>query len=1232
MNTKVIGLDKIYLHHSVYPGRTTMIDCHGHHNSSGGNGSGKTTLQKLIPIFYGEQVNKVVPTQVRSTKESFTKYYLKSEASFVAFEYTNPKGKCCVVLHKKQEQLRYRFIKGALTELFFTDESKPKLQKGLPIHEYLGTLKSADKDNAISRIISTAEDYRAILQNDKSLIRTRKQGIPDIQTLANAFSLTGVGSHMTLMHKLTYALQTRTSMFSGLEDMIVSTQFDFVTPEKPKHIENKSLANDLCALHDFRENEALIRECIRLSTRRLEHAQETARLRNSLFDAVEKEEERKEQFKTTISQIESQLEDSKARFEHDRDQLTETRAQQKGTIKQLEKSIDTIHKDKDEWENVRNIQFKKDQYTQIDILKATSEQATDHYNQLLEGISEVRDTLDRQTATLEINTKETCLTLESKQTALKEDLQKRIDDINRQKDIERTRTADKTEALRCNQEKEKESLLIERTQLEAQVQQVSNTEDEQIAEAFEEENYHTFCQKEDVLAEQLTDAGNSLRDAKTRVDQKQDSIYTTQQHLQTEEAQLETLHKQRYPAGNSLLAFLKKEKANWAETIGKVIHPELLAHEGLNPTLIIESLESLYGVELDLPNLSIPPYAQNDESLETAISAKEEGIERLKKQQKHLEKDFAILAKALNEHSATVQELEFQHQSAKKHKSASFAKLQQVRSANQKAREERKYSAKKLLATCEKSLVETENLHKEQRQILKDSSKNYLNELTGLINAERSDVEISIQHLEDEKTAHKKRLKENIDELKQAFEQTLSKKGLNTDIEKAAQQRKEAASAAYSAARDSVNEIEKYENWFENIYKELPATEAQLHNTQELLLQTDSEIQDKTAAFTKEKNASIKKSQQLKEQLKELQAQLSDAAILLEHVGSFPKSDNMNSEKDLYTLTILLQREFKDYQQITKNTLEKTRQSQRLIEKRQETHIYKQWENIYDDYTAKSPHEPLTNEFELNLPPLFEELLDNYLPQIQSSTVETIIAVAESIDKYYQSLKQIHQEITSVSKKLSNRINTNQQIKALSDIGIRLVSKIEECGAWAEMSSFNTLWSDSTVKADRSLPSTTLGDSLREVIEALEYAHKTPDIKSLISLVVCLKENGNYKEITSDAAMNDASSNGLSLLAVIAIYIGMSRYLCPDNNVSLTWPVDELSTIDLDNIANLFSMLNAVNIRLFSAFPTKEHNILKHFDTCHELVYKKGAMTMLKEAPEISLLAEQLKQQMEQNA
>ena len=1208
-----------------------MIDCHGHHNSSGGNGSGKTTLQKLIPIFYGEQVNRVVPTQVRSTKESFTKYYLKSEASFVAFEYTNPKGTCCVILHKKQEQLRYRFIKGALTELFYTEQSKPKLAKGHPIHEWMGELKSTH-NNDVSKVIGTAEDYRAILHNDKALIRIRKQGMPDIQHLANTFSLTGVGSHMTLMHKLTYALQTRTSMFSGLEDMIVSTQFDFLAPEKPKHMANKSLANDLHALHNFEVHGPSIRQCISLSTERLLHAQEAAKYRTSLIEAKDKEEGRRDQLSQAIASLKATFEENQQRFEHEQEQLTKTQVQQKSTITNIERQIDTIHSDKDTWENTHNIQFKRDQYDQIDTLKITAEQAAEHYARLLDGISDARADLDREIEKLETKTDKICLTLSSKQHEINNDLQQSINALNTKKEVENTRSRDEYETLINAQSEEKQTLKTKITQLEIQISQTANTEDERITEAYEEENYLSLCQQEENAQDQQSEAVRDLTKIKQSFTEKEDSLNMLKEQLHSHQEGLDALQQQRKPNDASLLAFLKHNKPDWSETIGKVIHPDLLIQDNLNPELTLESAESFYGVNLLLDTLPTPSHAQTDEVLDSAIQAKENEINLLTKKITHLEKDVNQLTKSVNDQLNTVNTKTYQHQASKNHKSASFAKWQEVKRTNKKAREARKGEAKEEIKTLNKNLTTMETKHQEQRAKLKEDSQSYLNEINGLISTQQSDADASIEHLEEQKAQHKTHLEDNVNDLKRAFDQSLIEKGLDTTIEKAAQQKKTLAEQAYQAAKDSIDEIAKYQNWVKTQYSQLPSLEDNLRNTQRELDATNRLLDEKTAAFKSLKKQLAKEKQQCQDQLKNLQENLSRAEILLKDMGELPSTTQLSTEEDFVTLIDLLQGAYSDYKKKKTLLLEKIRSSQSKIEQRQETQIYQQWENIYRAYEANSRHEPYSDEFYLNMPPLFEELLNEYLPQIQASTVEAIIAVGEAIDRYYLSLQTIHREIGSVSKKLSNRINTNQKIKALSEIGIRLVSNVEACGAWAEMSEFNRHWFESTVKSDRKLPPIALGNALRDVIEALEYAHKTPDLKSLISLIVCLKENGNYKEITSDAAMNDASSNGLSLLAVIAIYIGMSRYLCPDEKVSLTWPVDELSTIDLDNIANLFSMLNAVNIRLFSAFPTKEHNILKHFDTCHELVYNQGAMTMLKEAPEVSELAEQLKQQIEVRA
>mgnify|MGYP001149397653 CR=1 FL=1 len=104
------------------------------------------------------------------TKDSFTKYYLKSEASFVAFEYTNPIGKCCVILYKKRAFVLYIF-NGHFNCFFYTSETKSILQSGKLIHEYLSELRT--RGEKVSQIISTVDDYRAIIQNDKDLLRSR---------------------------------------------------------------------------------------------------------------------------------------------------------------------------------------------------------------------------------------------------------------------------------------------------------------------------------------------------------------------------------------------------------------------------------------------------------------------------------------------------------------------------------------------------------------------------------------------------------------------------------------------------------------------------------------------------------------------------------------------------------------------------------------------------------------------------------------------------------------------------------------------------------------------------------------------------------------------------------------------------------------------------------------------------------------------------------------------------
>lgn len=61
---------RLILIHTHLPG-VYEIELDQHSNICGTNASGKTTLQRLLPVFYGEQPNRVVPTARNLTNSTY---------------------------------------------------------------------------------------------------------------------------------------------------------------------------------------------------------------------------------------------------------------------------------------------------------------------------------------------------------------------------------------------------------------------------------------------------------------------------------------------------------------------------------------------------------------------------------------------------------------------------------------------------------------------------------------------------------------------------------------------------------------------------------------------------------------------------------------------------------------------------------------------------------------------------------------------------------------------------------------------------------------------------------------------------------------------------------------------------------------------------------------------------------------------------------------------------------
>ncbi len=71
----------------------------------------------------------------------------------------------------------------------------------------------------------------------------------------------------------------------------------------------------------------------------------------------------------------------------------------------------------------------------------------------------------------------------------------------------------------------------------------------------------------------------------------------------------------------------------------------------------------------------------------------------------------------------------------------------------------------------------------------------------------------------------------------------------------------------------------------------------------------------------------------------------------------------------------------------------------------------------------------------------------------------------------------------------------------------------------------------------------------------------------------------------------------------------MVRFLCPDENTVIHWPVDELGKISLSNTRLLFNMMSEKGITLVTAEPNYRREMLKYYQNKLHLDRRYGVMT-----------------------
>lgn len=1187
----MFGLTGITLHHSFYRHKTVLVTLDGNTNLGGGNGAGKTTTLNLIPVFYGEDPEKLV--MKAAEKDSFLDHYLPSYASFIAFHYNRADGPMLAVLYRHSSgTVAYRFIHGAIEKNLLSETMREKMKEGLAMTDAfaeLGTLGVS-----VSSQIRQTVDYRSVIQNDKRLLNRSGKRRGTFHNMARQYCLGDEHTRMSHINELMFAVMKRKRMFSRLKSMICDTMFsDHHIGDKPLHLKNKELMDDIQSIRSFESNHDIFSKCISSHHLRQEAKVELEKTGRSLEVRLREAELKLTTETTSRDSLVEQRETENQVYLEQEVKLNSSLAAAKGDVDALDIWIHDVHERREEWDE-KDINGKQAEYDNIELFQEQRLAAKQHWQQLQQEAGGLE--LERGQAIGEI--KERASTEKDKVQEQVQNLRDRIED---HKDEEREKIAEIQKALIDDLELFSSSRQAHSVELATSHQQylteaamAAKTEQEQLRESGVELEIDQLQALEDQHRLNLEAAQDEVEQSKRLVESAANQHEHSLNFQRDLQADRETLVGRLYPENGSFLADLRSKDPGWGAGLGRVIDPELLLRTDLNPEFE-QSSDSLLGWTLQLEAIKEPEHAANEDFLRRLLDDKDS---ELRNADEKVASQGKLLAKhkkqcELDERACVTATQKLAQ--AKADKEAQREILLELREEHKTLIYERRQRAERKAREAERQLDAYNEETEKERSLIRSASESRANELRGKKAMDIQDLEENISLKKSLIVEIRQKRSQRINEVNAQYDEEYRRQGIDQDAVISAKKSFDELDRLVTRVQSYQTTLGEYDVWFRQQWSQLETKEAQLSETEksvrEQRLQLEAVQREEQHAVSAFRDCSV----DIDRRIKKLNMQLSDARSLLKEIGTLTAGEAAGDHsidhlvkraQDLVAQVAELRQQVLDSVQVAKN----------IIQRFPGSHAAEAWQRQVDKRLAVSQYAEHETLFVLQQPEDIEILVNEQIPQIRLSLRETFVATADAMHKYYEKLKVLTTKVSSVSATLGGKINSTRNISTISDIAIVLTATIEDGDYWKSLKLFNNEWSAWSAQRNSDLPPDALLESLSSAMTTLESARISSDIESLVNMHITMKENGRPMTIRSDMDLDESSSNGLSLMAICIVFIGMTRFLCPNRDVGLTWPIDELACLESSNIVCLFEMLASENITLLSAFPNNDHNILKLFN------------------------------------
>ncbi|CUS48101.1 MAG: protein of unknown function DUF3584 [Idiomarinaceae bacterium HL-53] len=1177
-------LQRIILIHTHLPG-VVELNIDGHANICGTNASGKTTLQRLIPVFYGEQPNRVVPR----TRKKFDEFYLPYDNSYLVYEYTNGHDQMCqVVLTRKSDGgVEYRFVPAPYAPEQLLVESKKGAQ-GVSQADWLLRLQEANVKP--SQKITATSEYRAIIQNDVSMMRGQNRDNLRMRQNAARFGLCKSPQNLRHIEKLVSAVHAKEGKMDTLRTMLATILEEEGNHRPTQPMKAAKIRHWLQQMRLYHGLETLEKQYTDVGHWVKETQQSLATLWQ-LKPLLEKDamtlKQRLADTSEELAKLEDQRRAEKAQYDEQRDALRDRKISVEKSHAFTTQWLDRNQAQYDTYVDQDFARIARD-YEALPILREQLLETSESYQVLLEAHSSQRQAIDQQKLKLRESLDRVLKRNQEKLRTVEAEQRRARETFEAEQDHRKQSFEAEQQALSERFQQELNALHEQYTRLKIAAEQQGFTADEQAQLSQVEHRIESAQSHLDSALDILETARVEVQKAMQTQTQADDSLTSVRKEFHRLEQQEQQLLKLLQPDERSLRFFLNSHVENWQETLGKVIAEPLLARTDLQPTLA-EKSSSIFGVNLDTSALEVQSFAAAEAEIKAEL---ERVMAERKSAAQEVKANEQILAKAHDTYKEkqTLQ-AQAQQQVRKLEQERGYAKeaKQRLMQNLEQGLRERSDQAKSEALKLEKKLAKVKVANAEELKIRKHEFESQLLELKADAQERFAEFDEKRSQLEQQVNEKRAQVEEQVQALEVEFDETLAAQGIDkaklTHL-KAEKERLEGSIRELELQQDALHQYRRFMS--EEYSVQRPEMLEQERNEQQELRSVERELEALESHWRTVQTEIEGKSGKHRETQKQAQVALTSVSPFIDQLEQLPVAEY--PAEATFAATDIDER----IQRCSEALAHRKKAEGRL-----KTQLEQFESALRKDATPdflETMEQQLGYRDGLTLPQDTYQTLGGLMTLLQdrqSQVVEQGLTIGNALLNFFSIFDDINKRVGHFSKRLSEVVSDDLSLDEIEKSEVRITSTIDELGFWEPLkkcAKHIVRWRES----GESLPSSEYMESLGEVAEMLR-ADQDYALESLLRIELHLREAGADLVIRNDRQLMESSSHGMAYLILCKFLLAFTRLLRGDADTQIHWPIDEIGTLAYHNVEKLFLACDKNQIHIVGAFPNPESDVLLLF-------------------------------------